>query len=323
VSWEPINLGELEERPPVKPTLGGVGLIYPGKRHVFSGSQESAKTLAAYAIALEAIREHDLGVALIDFEMGQWDARDRLREMGATPEDFERLAYVEPDTAATDATIADVIERAPSLVIVDAAAGAYGIQGLDDNKRQDVEAFARAWTQPLFQHGIASLVIDHVTKNAETRGRYAIGSERKVGGADVHLGFETVKPITRGGHGLYKIVTHKDRGGWLPRPRAAQLELHSDPDTHALTWTFKAAEDDTADEAWKPTVLMDRVLEYLSHNPPTSRSALANAVPGKRAYVLQAIDCLIDEHRLTVQDRKVVPVPDLERGNGERFSSPP
>jgi hypothetical protein len=70
VSWEPTNLANLEPRPPISPSVGGAGLIYPGKRHVFSGPPESAKTLAAYAIGLDEIR---LGgnVLLIDFEMGQ------------------------------------------------------------------------------------------------------------------------------------------------------------------------------------------------------------------------------------------------------------
>jgi len=93
MSWDPINLAKIEERPPLEPTLGGLGLVYPGKRHVFSGPPESAKTLAAYAIALEIIRSGG-SVVLIDFEMGPFDARDRLLELGATEPDFERLHYV-------------------------------------------------------------------------------------------------------------------------------------------------------------------------------------------------------------------------------------
>jgi hypothetical protein len=51
-SWLPLNLNDLPEQPPVHPTLGqlgNIGLLYPGKRHVFSGPQESAKTLCAYS----------------------------------------------------------------------------------------------------------------------------------------------------------------------------------------------------------------------------------------------------------------------------------
>jgi GNAT superfamily N-acetyltransferase len=294
VSWQPLNLAHLTERPPVRPDLGGLGLLYRGKRHVFSGPQEAVKTLTAYAIALEVIRQGEL-VVLIDLEMGQWDARDRFRELGATADDFERLLYLEPDTPATAEIVLELLEHKPALVIVDAAAGAYDLQGLDDNKRADVERFARIFVRSFWLQGVATLLLDHVVKNAEARGRYAIGSERKVGGADVHLGFEVVTPLTRGGLGLYKIATHKDRPGWLPRPRAGELELRSDPDTHAISWTFRPPADEGAD-AFRPTVLMERVSSYLEQQTePVSRKAVEADVTGKRAFLRLAVDRLVAE----------------------------
>ena len=195
MSWEPINLAKLPERDPASPTLGGVGLIYPGKRHVFSGAFESAKTLAAYAIAIEHVREGGT-VLLLDYEMGQWDARERLRDMGATELDFERIAYVEPETPANPDTIPTLIEAcAPTLAVIDAAVGAYGLQGLDDGKRVDVERWAGLYVWNFWKRDIASITLDHVTKSKESRGAYAMGSERKIGGADVHLGFEVAVPL--------------------------------------------------------------------------------------------------------------------------------
>jgi hypothetical protein len=316
VSWCPINLRHIGDRPAVKPTLGG--LIYPGKRHVFSGPQESAKTIAAYALALEQIRvpsdDPNCGfVVLIDLEMGQYDCRDRLVEMGATDDDLEALWYIEPETPAGEETIPILVEDGAALAIIDAAAGAYAIQDLDDNKRRDAELWANLWVRPFWQRGIATIVIDHVVKNADNRGKYAIGSERKVGGVDVHLGFEPIgQPLTRGGDALYKITTHKDRPGWLPRPRAGELELVSDPETHAITWTFKPPSSDAeSGDGWRPTVLIDRVLEHVERYDyePVSRSALAGAVHGRREYVLKAIDCLLADERLTLDGKKVVPVP--------------
>jgi hypothetical protein len=293
VSWESLNLAHLGDRPPVKPTLGG-GILYPGKRHVFSGPQESAKTLAAHAISLDVIRAGGT-VLLIDFEMGQWDARDRLRELGATANDFERIHYVEPDTPATEGIIGQLLDLTPTLVVIDAAAGAYDLQGLDDNKRQDVERFAGVYVRSFWLAGIATVLIDHVVKNADARGKYAIGSERKVGGADVHLGFEVASsPLTRGGHGVYRIVTHKDRGGWLPRPRAAELELRSDSDTHAITWTFREPLTES-DDGWQPTVLMEKVSRWLEQqDEPKSRNEVESANLGKsRDYVRKAMDKLL------------------------------
>ena len=115
---------------------------------MFSGPPESAKTLAAYAIALEEIRQGGL-VLLIDFEMAPWDARDRLREMGAGDEELEHLIYVEPEVPAEEQTLAELISSWTfSLAILDAAAGAYSLQGLDDNSRADVEAFTRPSPPP-------------------------------------------------------------------------------------------------------------------------------------------------------------------------------
>jgi hypothetical protein len=293
VSWDPLNLANLEERPPIRPTIAG--LVYPGKRHLFSGPQESAKTLAAYALALEEVRQGGIAL-LIDFEMGQWDARDRLRELGATDDDLERILYVEPETPANGEIILELIGWNPTLVVVDAAAGAYDLQGLDDNKRSDVERFAATYVRPFWLHGIATILVDHVVKNAENRGRYAIGSERKVGGADVHLGFEAVTPLRRGGTGLVRITTHKDRGGWLPRPRAAEFELRSDPETHAIAWAFRAVDDDEQEGGFRPTTLMERVSIYLEQQEePVSRTTVETTVTGKGPWLRVAIDCLVRE----------------------------
>ena len=57
MTWEPVDLGKLGERPAILPTLGGVGIVYPGKRHQFSGPPESAKTIAAYARGAEFTNE--------------------------------------------------------------------------------------------------------------------------------------------------------------------------------------------------------------------------------------------------------------------------
>jgi hypothetical protein len=298
VSWDPINLALLEPRPVTLPTIGGVGLVYPGRRHVFSGPPESAKTLAAYAIALEEVRRGE-NALLIDFEMGPWDARDRLREMGAADPDLEKILYVEPELPANDAIIEELATRWTfTLAIIDAAAGAYALQDLDDNHRRDVESFARLFVDIFWRRGIATIVLDHVTKNADSRGRFAIGSERKVGGTDVHLGFEAVLPLIRGGRGLFKITTHKDRLGHLSRPEAADLELRSDPSTGLLTRAFRAPETPSEDSRWQPTRLMEKVSEYLELPRPelrdgVSRTEVEKSVVGRAAFVRRALDELI------------------------------
>jgi hypothetical protein len=294
-SWLPQNLGLLEDAPPVHPTLGGVGIAYPGKRHVFSGPQESAKTLAAYVVALEEIRRGEV-VVLLDFEMGPYDAKTRLREMGASKQELSSLLYVSPDRGASPAAIGSLIAARPSLVVLDATAGAFSVEGLDDNSRKDVELWSRAWIDPFRREGIATIALDHVVKNSETRGAYAIGSERKVGGVDVHIGFHTVRELARGKSGLYRVTTHKDRGGMLKRGVLCEFAIESDPETHALSWEFRPSEEIPEGQTFRPTVLMEKISRWLElQSEPQSRNKIEENVQGKASGIRAALAALVSE----------------------------
>jgi hypothetical protein len=179
--------------------------------------------------------------------------------------------------------------------------------------------------------GITVVLIDHVVKNPESRGKYAIGSERKLGQVDVHLGLEVVKALTRGGGGVVKVVTHKDRPGHLRRPRAGELRLESDPDTHQISWTFDGpTENDPSDEqanGFRPTVLMDRVLEYLSgQEDPVSRNSVCSAVRGTKQYVLHAIDVLVADKRVNESrgpnHSRLLTIASVVRPSGSEGGSP-
>jgi hypothetical protein len=294
-SWLPLNLADLPDEPPAPPTLGGFGIVYQGKRHVFSGPQESAKTHAAYAIGIETLRAQHHHIAIIDFEMGRRSARTRLRELGATQDELARILYIEPEVPANIDRISLLVALQPHLVIIDAAAGAYALQGLDDNNRGDVEKFTALYTNAFFQAGIATITLDHVVKNTETRGKYAIGSERKTGGVDVHLGFDTILPIKRGSTGLYKITTHKDRDGWHQRGRLADLHLTSDPDTHQISWEWRQVEHtETHGDVWMPTILMEKISGVLQNaDEPLSRNQIELAVNGKNEHKRTALDHLV------------------------------
>lgn len=172
--------------------------------------------------------------------------------------------YLRPSEAMDGATITrDVHEMLAefrqSLAVVDAFTGALEIQGLDPNKGVEVELFYRTIVTPLQELDAAALLLNHVVKNKEARGKFSIGAERKLGGADVHLGFEVVQQFARGRTGRVKIVTHKDRPGYLPRPKAAELELVSDADTGRVTWAWRLGEhaaEGEADVSFHPTGLM-------------------------------------------------------------------
>jgi hypothetical protein len=117
VNWDPISWAALDERPPVEPTIGG--LIYPGRRHIFSGPPESAKTWAAFCIALEEIRAG--GVVLhVDFEMFAYETRDRLRE----------ILRHEPPSDAEVAEARGILERSGARDYTRTRARAYRDEAL-------------------------------------------------------------------------------------------------------------------------------------------------------------------------------------------------
>jgi hypothetical protein len=292
VNWQALNLAAPEFAKPSEPPTT-CGLIYRGKRHLLSGPPEAAKTLLALIVALEEIRGGGC-VAFVDFESGPAETRRVLEDLGATRGELSSVFYFEPDGPPDEETIARIVREGVTLTIFDALAGAYDASELDDGKRADIEKFYRAWIRPLWQKGVATLAIDHVVKNSENRGKFSIGSERKLGTVDVHLGLVAVQQLHRGATGLIRVTTHKDRPAHLVRPQAAQVELCSDPETHRITWRIRPVNAQTEESNWRPTVLMRRVSDYLEpQTDEVSVSAIYKAVKGKRGSLMVAVRFLV------------------------------
>jgi hypothetical protein len=295
VSWEPRDLSSPVYAVDPEPTHPDYsGLWYDGKRHYVSAPTESIKTLFVMAIGLNAIRAGRT-IAVIDFEMGPQATRRLLVDLGATDDELATVYYVQPEAAPTPADLDTIIDANIDLVVIDAAPGAYDVSGLDDNARKDAEKFARQWITRLWKADVTTVVVDHVTKAAEGRGKYAIGSERKVGQVDVHLGLEVVgTPLTRGGLAWSRSASTKTAAGFLHRPYAAEIALVSDPTTHRITWEIRPAAAANPTTGWQPTILMDRALAFLEQQTePVSRTTVAAGIGKNKQQALRAIDILI------------------------------
>jgi Fe2+ transport system protein FeoA len=302
-SWQPIEWGALSDAEPPTPSIGG--LVYPGSLALVYGEPETMKSWLALVLALEQARagQH---VVFIDLEATPRQIRARLEALGATRNELVRVHYLTPSEPISDPAIRSDVDAMlstwePSLIVVDALAGALALHGLDQNSNGDVETFYSRTLELFRSSGAAVLLIDHVTKDRETRGRWPIGAQRKLGGADVGLLVESVSPFSRGGKGLARLRVQKDREGALKRPIAAELELVSDADTGAITWTFKEASTATPEDgdAWKPTELMRRVFEFLKAQAgPVSRSTIERGVSGRTVWVRRAVDALLDEETI-------------------------
>lgn len=299
-SWQPIDLAALGDSP--APAASVSGLLYPGNLHLIYGEPEAVKTWLGLILCMEQIRAERHAV-YVDFEMSANAVRARLLDLGASERDLERFHYIAPSESMGEQIRADVAamvcEFDPSLIVADAMAGALALHGFDGNSNADVETFYSATLAPFRTAGAAVVVIDHVTKDKETRGKWPIGAQRKLGGSDVGIMVEMVTAFSRGGTGLARLRVQKDRHGALHRPYAAEIELASDADTGRVSWEIRQAQhrgDEETDDAWKPTYLMERVFSFLKEqSAPVSRTAVRKAVGGKKTYILQALDCLIAE----------------------------
>jgi hypothetical protein len=307
-SWTPVDLVASDTAPPEPPTIGGI--VYPGRRHLFSGEPESLKSWLLLILCVDEMQA-GRNVFYIDHEMGQRDTLERLRHLGATDQQIaDHLTYLEPDQPMTSHPILRDVQamleaRQPTLICIDAFIGALDLHGCDPNSGQDVERFYRSVVNPLRAHGAAIVILDHLPKDKENRGKFAIGSERKVGAADVHLRFDVTEPFGRGKTGRANLTTKKDRPGYLSRPRAAELELASDPDTNDISHTLTISEASSEPHTdLRPTVLMEKISRYLESQDgqAVSRAIIDDAVIGKAKYKRLALTLLVSEGYAAEED---------------------
>lgn len=299
-SWKTINLNDVGDGPTERPSI--LDLLYAARRHSGQGDSETCKSLFGQICCLEVARQGRTSMFIETDGAGRYETRNRFIALGATPEELARILYIEPDEPFGSPTIQTYLaglvdEHDPGLVVVDAMDSFLTLHGLDPNSNKDVD---RAWRalDPLRKNTAPIFAVDHVVKDPDRRGSYAAGAGRKRYGVDVALGFEIITPFGRGRTGRIKITTAKDRPGWLPRPKAAELELHSNPDTGAITWTLHHTQPGETHN-FRPTGLMEKAsriaeLETLA----LTKTEIAERTGGRRGYALQAVGILLAEHHL-------------------------
>lgn len=298
-SWRARNLLEHAANPPTPPAVGGC--LYAGKRHVLSGEPESGKSWLALGWCHEILQAGGC-VVYIDHEMGASMTLERLRVLGANDDQITRFRYVDPTEPANFAPsqIIELVTDA-ALVVIDSTIGSLALHGLDPNSGADIERWYQRVIDQLRAQGAAIVVLDHVTKNADTRGMFAIGSERKTGVPDVHLSVEKIIPFGRDRAGKSKVIVKKDRPGHLARPTLGTFTL--DPGrTAAFSWEAYSGAQVAVDGRFRPTVLMERVSEYVERFGPVTKNQIESNVTGKADYLRKAIEALHREAYIAIQD---------------------
>jgi hypothetical protein len=147
------------------------------------------------------------------------DTVDRLRLLGVPAYQIRsQFAFIGPHAPATPERIAKLAARRPSLVVLDGQNEGMILHGQEIREEGGAGEFRNLLIKPWTAVGAAVLACDHVVKNGDDRGRYAIGSVHKgnaLNGSLIVL--ENAEPFGRGERGVSRVYVVKDRPGHIRR----------------------------------------------------------------------------------------------------------
>lgn len=308
-TWTPINLTDtsgVTSEPTVGLRTDGQALLYPGCVHWLAAEPEAGKTWLGIAVAAQEVNAGHR-VLIIDYETSAASTRERLIALGLDVADLARITYISPSeplrtakgafTTGALSLAGTLAEHGPyTLAIIDAATEALAAEGLDDYRGAEVAQWIHTLPRYLADGGAAVLVHDHVTKDRDDRGRWAIGSGHKLAGADAAFTLTVTTPFRRGGAGMARLDVAKDRHGHLRAGAAGRVigEVHLTETAGRVTVTVEPPAD-----SGKPTVLMARVVDQLQRYPGSSGRDLRAL--GHASTVDRAVRELIDEGTVIVQ----------------------
>lgn len=328
-SWAPQDLTDVvaglweREQPSLMPLTdsSGLCLLYRGRLHSFHGESESGKSFVAQLEVARVLKQG--GTALyIDMEADKGSVVNRLREMGVEPADIlARFAYVQPERSPVDpeelGQFKAILGSKLDLVVWDGVTDALGLFRASSRDENDVRRFMR-FARHLTKTGAAVVNIDHVTKDRDTRGRFALGSQHKMAaldGAAYVVDVET--PIAPGSVGELHLRVAKDRPGSVRaacnpktkrRDRTHLAAVVTIDSRDGITYTMRLGDErDVKDEreqaagqtstpprlAYGP--IAEKVSDTLSKSGPMSRTRLAEAVGRKGGNGNKQFNAVVDD----------------------------
>lgn len=314
-SWQPVDLTDVlagRYRPP-QPTVGarndGVGLFYPGRVHSVASESEGGKTWFALTASASELND-GRHVVYLDFEDDEGGVVGRLMAMGVdTTTIGKQFHYLRPDESIRVSTNRDhlvqvLTDTTPSLAILDGVTEAMTLHGLELKDNTDIAAFGTLLPRSIARRGPAVVCLDHVTKSAENRGRYAIGGQHKLAGLNgAAYVLENRAPFGVGIAGRSGIYLAKDRPAQLRRHALpsgesgfwfGDLSITSQPDGSVMPDLWPPREGTGL--GFRPTKVMKKVARVLAANPGgLSKTAVETMAGGRAAVVRTGLELLIAE----------------------------
>lgn len=303
--------------PPVwYPVTGAQPLFYAGRIHDLHGEPNTGKTWVGYGAAADVLQQGH-NIMWLDWEDNAETFLARLTGVGIPPDiatDPTRVRYLRPVGPLGPAELAHLhalcLKLQPALIIIDALAGALSTDGLDENSNSDVTIWGTRILRALQRHGPTIIVIDHVTRNPDTRTRGARGAGAKLAFYDgASYETTTTKSFSRQRAGEIRLKIAKDRPGHIgPVGHTAALITLTPGDDGTVELAARAGTTSTDEEGrFRPTHLMEKIsrhLEGLGPNVELSKRQITDAVTGKNDYLRAAIDRLTEDGNLGTATRE-------------------
>jgi len=307
-----------------EPTLftrdDGQSLLYPGLTHSFHGESESGKSLILQA---EAARQVSLGnrVLYIDFESDAVSVVGRLRTFGCTQADIAthfhyRRPEARPEWGIELPAWNEMLDQTYALAVIDGVTEGLGLFGYATVDNDDIAKWLGAVpNQIAARTGAAVVLVDHVTKNPQDRGRHAIGAQSKMAGlTGAAYVVDVVEHLGRGCVGVVKLSIAKDRpgavrqhcGAFRKRDRtqvAAMITVDSTGDGPTVVTVTATSDHDTAPADFRPTGLMERASEVVEQGQRPGQRELVRMIGGNKPWAERAIEALTKEGHIRVEKK--------------------
>jgi hypothetical protein len=262
-------------------------------------------------LAVKQALEIEQKVIYLDFEDSGKGILSRLRSLGVPDARFLTFTYANPDQNLSLDERIDLVdalqEIQPELIIVDGVNAAMTLLNLELTSNRDATFFSQQLLKPLALSGACVITIDHVPKSKDNRGNYAIGAQAKR--ADINgsaIAVEVVQPFGRGMNGELNLKVTKDRPGAVREVSkeakfAGRVILNSTPEG-MVTMRIESLQTASGDRT-RPTHLMEEVSKTLeAAMTPLSKNAVEKAIKGKAEWVRIAIQNLIDEKFVGIEN---------------------
>lgn len=313
-SWKPVDLTPFFDGTYVAPkaTLflrnDDQGLLYQGRVHSFYGESESGKSWLAQIVVAQQLKMFRK-VIYIDFESEAADLVQRLQLLQVTQaEILQNFTYIKPSAARdySDPHWQEIIKpKSAELVIIDGVTEALTMWGGETKDNDAITRWMRLFPRAIAEGSGACVVqIDHVTKDKESRGRFAIGGQAKLATIDgAAFLIEPIEVMAPGRTGTLTVRVTKDRLGAIRK--IAGLYRKSDRTQEAAVVTIDSTRPSHMEVIIAPPMMEEEVLamrseridsdivNFIHANAGANKSKVIRGIEGDDKTLLARIDELI------------------------------